>query len=188
MDIFDKAILFATKAHSGSFRKGTRTPYIVHPMEASVIVAAMTDDKNVLAAAVLHDVVEDTDCTIDDIEKEFGKGVTRLVSAESEDKRENLPSEATWKIRKQETLGHLKNKATKEEKMITLGDKLSNIRAIYRDYSEIGDELWNRFNQKDKSEHAWYYKSIAELLSDLSDTHAYKEYVELVNKVFGKEK
>ena len=185
MDIFDKAIIFATKAHSGSFRKGTTTPYIVHPMEASAIVATMTDDKIILAAAVLHDVVEDTNYTINDIVKEFGEDVAHLVSAESEDKRDNLPSEATWKIRKQETLDHLKDKATKEEKMITLGDKLSNIRAMYRDYLEIGDELWDRFNQKDKSEHAWYHKSIAELLSDLSDTSAYQEYVELVNKVFG---
>ena len=130
MDIFDKAILFATKAHSGSFRKGATTPYIVHPMEASAIVATMTDDKNVLAAAVLQDVVEDTDYTIDDIVKEFGEDVAHLVSAESENKRDNLPSEATWKIRKQETLDYLKDKATKEEKMIALGDKLSNIRAI----------------------------------------------------------
>ena len=184
MDIFDKAIVFATKAHSGCFRKGTTTPYIVHPMEASAIVATMTDDKTILAAAVLHDVVEDTDYTIDDIMKEFGEDVARLVSAESEDKRDNLPSEVTWKIRKQETLDHLKDKATKEEKMIILGDKLSNIRAMYRGYLEIGDELWDRFNQKDKSEHAWYYKTIAELLSDLGDIPAYKEYVGLVDKVF----
>ncbi len=185
MDLFDKAIAFATKAHSGSFRKGTTTPYIVHPMEASVIVATMTDNRAVLAAAVLHDVVEDTDYTIEDIEKEFGDDVARLVSAESEDKRDDLPSEATWKIRKQETLEHLKNKATKEEKMITLGDKLSNIRAMHRDYLAIGDELWDRFNQKDKAEHAWYYKSIAGLLADFSGFPVYEEYVELVNKVFG---
>lgn len=184
MDIFDKAIIFATKAHSGTFRKGTTTPYIIHPMETATIVSTMTSDKVILAAAALHDVVEDTDYAIDDIVKEFGEDVARLVSAESEDKRDDLPSEATWKIRKQETLDHLKNKATKEEKMITLGDKLSNIRAIHRDYLEIGDKLWNKFNQKDKSEHAWYYKSIAEFLSDLSDTLAYKEYVELVGKVF----
>ncbi|MBQ3309473.1 HD domain-containing protein [Candidatus Saccharibacteria bacterium] len=182
--MFDKAIIFAIKAHSGSFRKGTTTPYIVHPMEAAAIVATMTDDKAILAATVLHDVVEDTSYTIDDIMKEFGEDVTRLVSAETEDKRNNLPSETTWKTRKQETLDHLRDKATKAEKMITLGDKLSNIRAIYKDYLEIGDELWKKFNQKNKEEHAWYYKSIAELLSDLSDTPAHKEYVELVNKVF----
>ena len=185
MDIFDKAIVFATKAHSGGLRKGTNTPYITHPMEVAAIVATMTDDKDILAAAILHDTVEDTEKTIDDIRGEFGEKIARLVATESENKRDNLPPEATWKIRKQETLNHLKS-ATKEEKMITLGDKLSNIRAIYRDYSTIGDELWKRFNQKDKSEHAWYYKTIAELLSELNSTFAYKEYVELVNKVFDK--
>ena len=69
--------------------------------------------------------------------------------------------------------------------MITLGDKLSNIRAIYRDYTTLGDKLWGRFNQKDKKEHAWYYKGVAEELGELSDTFAYKEYVELVGNVFG---
>ena len=184
MDIFDEAIIFATKAHSGAFRKGTSIPYITHPIEAAAIVATMINNKNVLAAAVLHDTIEDTDATIDDIKEIFGEEVARLVATESENKRDNLPSDSTWKIRKQETLDHLKG-ATEEEKMITLGDKLSNIRAIYRDYSTIGDKLWERFNQKDKNQHAWYYKTIAERLSDLSDSFAYQEYVELVNKVFG---
>ena len=68
--------------------------------------------------------------------------------------------------------------------MITLGDKLSNMRAIYRDYNAIGDELWQRFNQKDKNQQYWYYKSIAECLSELKDYPAYKEYVDLVEKTF----
>lgn len=183
MDILDKAIIYAVKSHSGSFRKGTSTPYITHPIEAVSIVATMTNDQRVLAATALHDVVEDTEVTIDDIRKDFGDTVVRLVAAESENKRDSLPPKTTWKIRKQETLDHLKN-ATKEEKMIALGDKLSNMRAIYRDYYTVGDKLWERFNQKDKTEHAWYYKAIAELLSDLGDTFAYNEYVELVNKIF----
>ena len=186
MELFDKAITFAVKAHSGDYRKGTQTPYIVHPIEAAAIVATMTNDENVLAGAVLHDVVEDTDYTVDDIRNEFGEEVAKLVASESEDKRRDRPAEATWKIRKQETLEHLKG-ATIETKMITLGDKLSNIRAIYRDYSTIGDRLWERFNQKDKAEHAWYYKGIAECLKELSDTFAYQEYIELVNKVFNEE-
>ena len=82
------------------------------------------------------------------------------------------------------TLEHLKN-ASIETKIVTLGDKLSNIRAIYRDYLELGDRLWDRFNQKDKSEHAWYYSSIADLLSDLNKYPAWKEYKDLVNRVFG---
>lgn len=184
MDLFDKAIEFAVKAHSGSVRKGTETPYIVHPMEAAAIVATMTNDFNVLAGAVLHDTVEDTDYTVEDIRAEFGDEVASLVASESENKREDLPSSETWKIRKQETLEHLSH-APIEAKMITLGDKLSNIRAIYRDYSVLGDKLWERFNQKDKNEHAWYYRGVAEKLRELSDTFAYREYVELVGKVFG---
>lgn len=185
MDIFDRAIVFAAKAHSGAKRKGTDIPYIVHPMEVAAIVATMTSDQNVLAGAVLHDTVEDTEYTIDDIKNEFGEAVAKLVASESEDKREDLPQSETWKIRKQETLDHLKDKATLEEKMIALGDKLSNIRAMYRDYQTIGDKLWERFNQKDKNEHAWYYRSVAECLPELKDTFAYQEYIELVNQVFG---
>ncbi len=184
MDMLDKAIGFAVKAHSGMKRKGTETPYIVHPLEVVAIVATMTNDANVLAGAVLHDVVEDTDYTIDDIRREFGDKVAALVTSESEDKREDLPPAETWKIRKQETLEHLEN-APVEVKMITLGDKLSNIRAIYRDYSALGDKLWERFNQKDKSEHARYYRGVAERLGELSDMFAYREYVEMVGKVFG---
>ena len=184
MDIFNEAIIFATEVHAGDKRKGTNVPYIVHPLEAAAIVATMTDDKEILAAAVLHDVVEDTDYTAEDVKQKFGERIARLVASDSENKRRELPSEETWKIRKEETLDYLENKATKEEKMIVLGDKLSNIRAIYRDYFVLGDDLWDRFNQKNKSEHAWYYCGIAKRLGELSDTAAYKEYTELLEKVF----
>ena len=185
MELLDKAICFAVKAHSGSVRKGTETPYIVHPMEVVAIVATMTDDPAVLSGAALHDVVEDTKYTVEDIRDEFGEDVARLVASESEDKREDLPAEATWRVRKQETLDHLEH-APVEVKMITLGDKLSNIRAIYRDYMTLGDKVWERFNQKDKNEHAWYYRGVAERLGELSDSFAYREYVRLVGEVFGK--
>ena len=184
MDLFDKAICYATEAHAGMKRKGTETPYIVHPMESVAVVATMTNEPAVLAAAVLHDVVEDTKRTLGEIRAEFGNIVAGLVASESENKREELPSAITWKMRKQETLEHLAH-ASKEAKMIALGDKLSNIRAIYRDYSEFGDKVWERFNQKDKAEHAWYYRGVVECLGELSDTFAYREYVDLVEKVFG---
>lgn len=181
--LLNQAILFATNAHEGQFRKGTKIPYILHPLEAAAIVGTMTTDDEIIAAAVLHDVVEDTDATVEQVKEQFGERVAALVAAESEDKRENLPAEATWKLRKQETIDHLKT-APIEVKMITLGDKLSNIRTIYRDNLTIGDELWNRFHQKDKNEHYWYYKSIAECLVDLDSHQAYKEYCELIDRTF----
>lgn len=181
--LLNKAIVFATEAHEGQFRKGTHIPYILHPIEAAAIVGTMTTDDEIIAGAVLHDVVEDTDTTVDEIKELFGERVAALVASESEDKREDKPAESTWKIRKQETLDHLKN-APIDVKMITLGDKLSNIRAIYRDYNTIGDELWQRFNQKDKKEHYWYYQGIADSLTELNVHQAYKEYCDLIDKIF----
>ena len=180
----DQAIEFAVKKHSGATRKGKVTPYIVHPLEALTIASTMTNDVDVLCAAVLHDTVEDTDTTIFNIKELFGDRVARLVASDSENKREELPASETWEIRKTETLDFLE-KADKDEQIIALSDKLSNMRAIYRDHQTLGEELWKRFNIKEKQKHAWYYCGIAERLKDLTDTFAYKEYVELLKKVFG---
>lgn len=182
-ELLDRAVVFATKAHAGQLRKGTQIPYILHPLEAAAIVGSMTTDEEVIAAAALHDVVEDTDITVGEVVRLFGVRVGDFVAQESENKREDLPAEATWKIRKQETLEQLKA-APMEVKMIALGDKLSNLRAIYRDYQIIGDALWERFNQKDKAEHYWYYSGIAECICQLWDYPVYKEYCELIYKVF----
>ena len=181
--ILNDAITFATKVHGEQYRKGTKIPYILHPLEAASIVGTMTTDEEIIAGAVLHDVVEDTDTTVEQVDELFGSRVAGFVASESENKREDLPAESTWKIRKQETLSHLKT-APIEIKMITLGDKLSNIRAINRDYNAIGDKLWERFNQKDKNEHYWYYNSIAECVSELSCFQVYSEYCELIEKTF----
>ena len=182
--ILDKAIIFAVQAHNGMLRKGTVTPYILHPLEAAAIVATMTDDEEVIAAAVLHDVLEDTPATVNQLIEEFGKRVAALVSAESEDKREDTPAAETWKLRKQETINLLINEKCLPVKMVALGDKLSNVRAMYRDYQAIGDRLWDRFNQKDKSEHGWYYRSIADATMELSEYPAWQEYERLVSLLF----
>ena len=186
MELVSEAIAFAVKAHDGMRRKKSEAPYILHPMEAAVIVGTMTNDQNLIAAAALHDVVEDAGVTIDEIEQRFGKRVRELVESETEDKREDLPPEATWRIRKEESLEALKNANDKDVLMVWLGDKLANMRAIYRSFKEEGVAMWQRFNQKDVSQQAWYYRSIVELTKPLSDTSAWLEYKTLTELVFGK--
>lgn len=183
-NILDKAMVFAVQAHSSMTRKGTAIPYILHPMEVAAIVATMNDDKEVIAAAVLHDVLEDTPITTNQLILEFGDRVTSLVCAESENKRADRPAVETWKLRKQETIDALSNEKCLQVKMIALGDKLSNVRAMYYDYQVIGDKLWERFNQKEKSEHGWYYRSIADATRELSKYPAWKEYAQLVSLLF----
>ena len=155
-------------------------------MEAAVIVGTMTDDQNLIAAAALHDVVEDAGITIEEIEARFGKRVRELVESETEDKRADLPPESTWRIRKEESLSVLKNTDDIAVLMVWLGDKLANMRSIYRDWKIEGDAMWQRFNQKDVNQQAWYYRSIAQLTARLSDMSAWLEYKTLTELVFGK--
>jgi myo-inositol-1(or 4)-monophosphatase len=186
MELVSEAIVFAVRAHDGMRRKKSQSPYILHPMEAAVIVSTITDDQEIIAAAVLHDVVEDAGVTIEEIEEKFGKRVKELVSSETEDKRADLPPSSTWRIRKEETLAMLKSAKDVAVLMVWLGDKLANMRSIYRDFKVEGVEMWQRFNQSDVNEQAWYYRSIAELTKALSDNSAWLEYKTLTELVFGK--
>ena len=68
---------------------------------------------------------------------------------------------------------------------VTMANKLSNIRSMARDYLLVGEELWQRFNMKDREKQAWYYTSMIDLLKDLNETPEYQEYVRLCGKVFG---
>lgn len=184
LNLVEKAFIFAAKAHRGATRKGSTIPYIVHPMETAFITAGLTDDMEIIAAAVLHDVVEDTEYTLEDIRTFFGERIAQMVASESEDKREGMAAEESWKIRKQETIDHMKQAAL-DTKLIALSDKLSNLRSIERGIREDGEHYWERFHQKDPKEHAWYHISLLHALDELSDTAAWKEYEQLCRSVFG---
>ena len=160
MELVSEAIAFAVKAHDGMRRKKSESPYILHPMEAAAIVGTISDDQNLIAAAALHDVVEDAGITIEEIESKFGKRVRELVESETEDKRADLPPTDTWRIRKEESLEVLKNADDVAVLIVWLGDKLANMRSIYRDFKVEGVEMWQRFNQKDVTQQAWYYRTL----------------------------
>ena len=184
LNVFEKAIEYAIKVHHGTTRKFNKVPFIIHPLEAASIVATMTTDLDVLAATILHDTVADTCSTVDEIEKIFGKKVASLVCLSSENKRKDLPAHDTWVIRKQETLDFLKTTDNLEIKMICLADKVANLRSCYQMYLELGDKMWDVFNQHDSKMHKWYHENVANSLIELKDTLAYKEYVSLINKIF----
>lgn len=181
--LLDRAIIFAVKAHANTERKGKGFPYIVHPLEALEIAATMTSDQELLAAAALHDTVEDTDVTLDDIRKEFGDRVAKMVEEESDKFMEGVSEADSWHDRKQAAIERLSS-ASRDAKIVALGDKLSNARAIYRDYVEIGDELWKIFHVKDKAEHEWHYRGLVRALRDLTGSFAYTEFCDLVDKIF----
>lgn len=183
--LLDRAIVFAVKAHAGTERRGKGFPYIVHPMEAMEIVSTITPDQELLAAAVLHDTVEDTDVTEEQIRKEFGDRVASIVASESDTFEEGVKEEDSWHARKQAAIERLAS-ASMDAKIVALGDKLSNMRAIARDYSKVGDRLWDLFHVKDPKDHEWHYRGLADSLKELSGTGAYEEFISLIDEVFSK--
>lgn len=178
--MFQEAVEFATKAHEGQIRKGTKKPYIVHPLEVAEIVADMTSDEEMLSAAVLHDTIEDCAWVTEEVlRSRFGARVAALVAGESEDKSK------TWEERKGTTIRRLKTES-RELQIIALADKLSNMRDIDRDYPVMGESLWMQFRMHSKHAIGWYYKGIMEALQEqFQDVPAFQEYCRLVKKHFG---
>jgi myo-inositol-1(or 4)-monophosphatase len=182
-ELLDRAIVFAVKAHHNTERRGKGFPYIVHPMEAMEIVSTITSDQELLAAAALHDTIEDTDVTVEQLREMFGERIAELVYAESDQFSEGVSEEDSWHERKQAAIDRLAA-ASHDAKIVAMGDKLSNMRAIWRDYQIKGDELWKIFHVTDKASHEWHYRGLAASLKELSDTFAYKEFMRLINEVF----
>ena len=183
--ILDRAVSLALEAHSGMVRKKDQIPYILHPMEVAVIAATMTKDEEVMAAAILHDTVEDAGVTLEEISAVCGLRVAALVASETENKRVELSPRESWKIRKSESLERLKNADNPDIRILWLSDKLANMRSFYRLWLVEGDAMWQHFNETRPSEQAWYYRTIEYLLSDLKDTLAWQEYHFLLERIFG---
>ena len=171
--------------HQGKVRKINNSPYILHPLEVAQILSGMTDDVEIIAAGVLHDIVEDTDGTLGEIEKRFGKRVAGLVDSETEEEYAGEDRAATWIRRKEESLEKLKSGTDIGVKMLWLADKLSNMRSLAGSYGEMGEKIWDHLHQKDPEIHKWYYKTIAEYVEmELNKTGAYKEYIDRINYIW----
>jgi len=136
--LLHKAIRFATDAHAGQLRKGSDVPYIVHPLEVLRLLTDMNADENLQIAGVLHDVVEDTPVTIEQVEAEFGKEVARLVASHTEERGKS------WCEQKRATVEIVK-KSDKPVQMLIMADKISNLKSMLYDYIDKGEELWMRF-------------------------------------------
>lgn len=182
MNLLTEATIFAAKAHEGAKRRGTQIPYIVHPMETAAIAAGLTCDEEVIAAALLHDVIEDCGVTREELAARFGERVAALVQAETQQAAGD-PGK-TWGVRKLAAVVRMRT-GSPESRIIALADKLSNMRAITRDYRDFGENMFRRFHQQDRRLHAWYYRSCLEAFApELGETTAFREMAQLVQWVF----
>lgn len=185
MNKLEEAIIYATIMHQGKIRKFRNNPFILHPIEVAHILSTMTDDEEILTAGILHDIVEETDGTLEEIEKRFGKRVADLVDSESEIEYPGEDKTLTWKRRKEESLWVLKNSQDIGVQMLWLADKLANIRSIAGIYSEKGEAVWQGLNQSDPGMQRWYYQNVAEIVElQLNKTGAFKELVKHINFIW----
>lgn len=176
-----KAIELAAKAHSGQYRKGTKLPYLVHPLNVATILIDHQASDEIVIAGVLHDTVEDTDVTLEEIREQFGNKVANLVEGASEPDKS-----LSWEERKQHTIDYLKT-APADQLLVVLADKLDNVTAIRRDFEKYGDSLWSRF-KRPKKKQAWYYQSLVDVFNSEVNDHPGLTLLDLfreqVSKVF----
>lgn len=173
--VLDRALALAATAHREQLRKGSKVPYIIHPFHAAMILLRYQFPEDAIIAAVLHDVVEDTDISLAQIEAEFGGKVAQTVDQVSEKKvaasapgsksGEKLP----WRVRKQEQLDRL-SQADMLAAAVKSADALHNCHAMLRDLQEHGAALWDRFRGS-HSDQLWYYTSLAALLRNRLGGH-----------------
>lgn len=163
MDIIEKAIRIAAVAHNGQYRKSSKIPYITHPFSVGMILMDAGCEKDVIAAGILHDVVEDTSLTLKDIEEQFGDRIATIVEGGSEPNKE-----LSWEERKQHTIDFLKT-APVEVKLVAAADKLHNLNSTLDSIKEQEEKVWDRF-KRGKQSQEWYYRHVYKsILHDLSE-------------------
>lgn len=163
LELLDYAIYFATKAHNGQKRKSDKdVDMIFHPFTVGMMLQRSGASEEAVIAGILHDVVEDTRYTINDIKEEFGDDIAKVVLEVSEKK------ELPWDERKQEAIDRIKI-ASIDGKLVECADKISNLETMYNLYVEQGDDIWKSF-KRPKEKQKWYY------------TEMYKAVIENTNE------
>jgi uncharacterized protein (TIGR02172 family) len=185
MNRIEEAVIYATIMHQGKIRRFSGIPFILHPMEVAQILSTMTEDEEVITAGILHDILENSDGTVEEIRKRFGERVASLVISETEEDFPDEDKAATWKRRKESALNVLKKSEDEGIRMLWLADKLATIRSLARIYAENGEELWQNLHQTDPEMQCWYYRSVAEAVElSLNKTGAFKEFIQHINFIW----
>ena len=177
MEKIDKAILFATKAHDGQRRKTDDVAMIFHPYTVAMILQYNKMNEDTVIAGILHDVVEDTKFTINDIKNEFGNNVAKIVDEVTENKA--LP----WKKRKIEAIDKIRT-ASFEGKMVECADKINNLETLHELIQTKGNDVWKSFN-KPYEDQKWYYSQMYNaVVENTKENNLIIRYKNILNKIF----
>lgn len=171
-DNINYAIKLASKLHEKQYRKTDKTPYISHPYAVGMILSRAGCEENIIIAGILHDAVEDTEMTIEEVREKFGERVAKIVDMCTE-----YDKNLSWEQRKENILNNLEN-APIEVKFVKLADSIHNLKSIYEEMEESGERIWNNFNAG-KERQKWYYE---ELIDKFYEDDAENGYTLLYNE------
>lgn len=174
MTILEKALRLSALAHKNQTRKGTPVPYIIHPVMVAHLLQKYGASDTVIAAALVHDVLEDTPITLDELRSELGEDIAHIVELLSEDK--SLP----WKERKNAYKENVRT-GGEDVQVVSLGDKVHNLASLLDEYEERGEELWSVFNAS-KEDKLWFEEEMLKVFSDLPHPLV-EEYRALVGRL-----
>lgn len=182
--LIHKAIDVSAKLHKNQIRKISGIPFIVHPFGVALIVSEYTDDENVIAAGLLHDVLEDVDEYSDkEMIRDFGYKVYKIVKELTED-RDPPNSKAnpkdSWDFRKKHYLSALKDDSL-EALLVCCADKLHNLTCLLNEYELYGNNVFNKFNAT-KEQTLWFYSEALQILKSKLKSPIIDEYEKLFNK------
>jgi len=164
MNKIQRAVLFATEKHKTQLRKGTNIPYIVHPIGVMEILMHAGASNYAIVAGILHDTLEDTDTTYEELRKAFGKRIADIVHACSETDKSQ-----PWERRKIAALDALSKCRDKDVLAVIFADKTHNLQSIHRDWIEQDGEIWHRFKAGEYQQ-MWYYGEICEIAKKKAKT------------------
>ncbi|MFH0785158.1 MAG: HD domain-containing protein [Pseudomonadota bacterium] len=145
--MYETALLLAITSHKGQFRKGTSIPYIVHPVHVSNILSTHGFREEVVVAGLLHDVVEDNDVTVKQIEQIFGRQVSEIINVVTEKKYDVNGKVLAWEIRRKDSLRKLRE-GNISAIAVKVADVYHNAATLLFELQDKGSDVWLRFNAK----------------------------------------
>jgi (p)ppGpp synthase/HD superfamily hydrolase len=173
--LVEKAALIAFVGHAGQVRKDGGSPYVVHPYMAALKLAAHGFEDRVLAAALVHDVLEDTQVTPEQLEQLLGRDVVDIVRSLTEDKA--LP----WETRKERYIEAIRV-ASDEVKAVSTADKIHNLESLFAAYALQGPEIWKVFN-RGREQKCWFERALLKTLQETWTHPLVHEYAKLVERL-----
>lgn len=173
-NIIEKAVRVSVAAHKDQTRKGDDLPYIIHPFMVAIKLAKYNFPDTVIAAALTHDVLEDTEYPEDKLKNELGEEVLEIVKAVTND--DSLP----WEEKKKKYVETVRA-GSDGAKAVAVADKIHNLESLLLAYLEQGSELWKKFN-RGKEQKLWFENEVLKMLKETWKHPLIEEYEKLLEQ------